>query len=120
MKVGQRMASAHRVSYELYVGPIPSGLDLDHLCRVRSCVNPRHLEPVDRRTNVIRGLAPTVSVKIAAEKKLARTHCKYGHEYTAQNTGIAVSNGARYCKRCNSHTGRRARKAVIEAKKSHS
>lgn len=47
---------AHRVSYELHVGPIPEGFDLDHLCRVRCCINPRHLDPVTRRENLRRGI----------------------------------------------------------------
>src|ERR1019366_4519713 len=47
---------AHRVAYELFVGPIPEGLQLDHLCRVRSCVNPQHLEPVSQQENIRRGL----------------------------------------------------------------
>jgi hypothetical protein len=46
---------AHRVAYELYVGPIPEGLELDHLCRRPECVNPAHLEPVDHRENLARG-----------------------------------------------------------------
>jgi hypothetical protein len=50
-----RMLGAHRVSYQLLVGPVPEGLDLDHLCRNRRCVNPSHLEPVTRRTNLVRG-----------------------------------------------------------------
>ena len=49
---------AHRVAYELLVGSIPVGLELDHLCRVRACVNPDHLEPVDHRTNLLRGASP--------------------------------------------------------------
>lgn len=50
-----RMGMAHRVAYELLVGPIPKGLVLDHLCRNRLCVNPAHLEPVTQRTNILRG-----------------------------------------------------------------
>lgn len=46
---------AHRVSYALHVGPVPDGMDLDHLCRVPSCINPRHLEPVTRSENLRRG-----------------------------------------------------------------
>lgn len=48
----------HRLAYELLVGEIPNGLEIDHLCRVRSCVRPDHLEAVDHRTNVMRGDSP--------------------------------------------------------------
>lgn len=51
-----RKVYAHRSSYEIHVGPIPEGLHIDHLCRVRNCVNPEHLEPVTRSENVRRGI----------------------------------------------------------------
>ena len=96
------MESAHRVSYETFVGPIPTGLDLDHLCRVRCCINPAHLEPVTQQVNSIRGLAPTVSVAAAAAKKNAMTHCKHGHEYTPENLRIYEKGDRRfrYCATC--------------------
>ena len=70
---------AHRVSYRLLVGPIPTGKQLDHLCRNRACVNPAHLEPVLGRINILRGESPTA---INARK----THCSKGHPFTAENT----------------------------------
>src|SRR5690349_20028702 len=58
--VNGRFLMAHRVAYELARGPIPEGLQLDHLCRNRLCCNPDHLEPVTRQENVARGRAPNV------------------------------------------------------------
>lgn len=71
---------AHRFSYELVNGLIPSGLFIDHLCRVKHCVNPSHLEAVTPRTNVRRGLAGNAN--------LDKTHCPQGHEYSQSNTYI--------------------------------
>lgn len=94
--LGKRRTRAHRFGYELIVGPVPDGLDLDHLCRVRRCVNPAHLEPVTRRMNLLRGeTLPAAQVK--------RTHCPKGHVYSKQNT--RVLNGSRYCRTCAGWTG---------------
>lgn len=57
----RRVVNAHRWAYEHYLGPVPEGLDLDHLCRVRHCVNPLHLEPVTRRENLLRGATLTAA-----------------------------------------------------------
>ena len=78
---------AHRFSYELYVGVIPKHLQLDHLCRARSCVNPKHLELVTMRENIRRGFR-------ASQKK-----CCKGHPYFASNT-YYDKKGGRSCKEC--------------------
>ena len=70
---------AHRWSYEFFVGEIPKGLDLDHLCRNRACVNPWHLDPVPLVVNVMRGEGP---MAVNARK----THCIHGHAFTPENT----------------------------------
>lgn len=85
---------AHRWSYEHFVGPIPDGLFLDHLCRTRCCVNPRHLEPVTARENTRRSpIAPATINRL-------KTHCKRGHEFTEENT-INRPTGYRGCHTCN-------------------
>lgn len=91
---------AHRVAYELFRGPIPVGLELDHLCRVRSCVNPEHLEIVTRRENMLRG--PTLQAANAA-----KTVCCHGHPFTADNT--RVYKGMRVCLSCRRETDQRAK-----------
>lgn len=87
-----RSLVAHRVSYEHHVGPIPEGMHLDHLCRVRSCVAPTHLEPVTPRENLMRSpIAP-------AALNAAKTHCRNGHLFDEANT--TIWSGERICRTC--------------------
>jgi hypothetical protein len=84
---------AHRYSYMQLIGDIPEGLVIDHLCRVRNCVNPEHMEPVTGTENTMRGEG-------AGAQNSQKTHCKYGHEYTEENT-YRYNNGKwRNCKTC--------------------
>ena len=87
-----RLIQAHRFAYELLVGPIPTGLTLDHLCRNRSCVNPKHLEAVSMRTNILRG--NNLSARYAQA-----THCVHGHPFDLFNTLIG-RKGQRRCRAC--------------------
>ncbi len=80
-----RQVLAHRLAWEWENGPVPDGLELDHLCRNRACVNPDHLEPVTHTENVRRSAA-------------ARTHCRNGHPFDEGNT--ALSQGHRRCRTC--------------------
>lgn len=90
---------AHRLVWETLVGPIPTGLTLDHLCRNRACVNPMHLDPVSQRTNILRGegLAARNALKVA---------CPKGHPYDESNTRLEYG-GRRVCIECARAKGRR-------------
>lgn len=83
---------AHRWTYEAVNGPVPAGLELDHLCRFPSCVNPDHLEPVTHAENLRR--SPLSFANVLG----SRTHCKRGHEFNEANT-LRVPLGRR-CRRC--------------------
>lgn len=67
-----RHDAAHRVFYERHNGPIPKGLEIDHLCSVRACVNPEHLEPVTRTTNARRGKATHITMAQARQIRILR------------------------------------------------
>lgn len=87
----------HRVVFELLVGPIPDGLELDHLCRTPACCNPAHLEPVTHAENVNRGVG---LVNLIASRQ-GLTHCPQGHEFTPDNTYVNPTTGFRRCRTCN-------------------
>jgi len=86
-----RLYLAHRYAYEAKIGPIPEGLELDHLCRVPRCVRPDHLEAVTPKVNQQRGMSPS---GINSRK----THCAKGHEFSVQATGKRA--GRRRCVEC--------------------
>lgn len=87
-----KTASAHRWSYEHHKGSIPPGLELDHLCRNRKCVNPEHLEAVTRKTNTLRG-------ESMAGRHAKQTACIHGHPFNEANT-YRPPRGGRMCRTC--------------------
>lgn len=100
-----RPHSTHRFSYEAFVGAIPSGMVLDHLCSQRACCNPSHLEPVTMRENGMRG--DTVQARNAA-----KTHCKNGHPLAGDNLIPAnLKQGRRGCRTCSIERARATRRA---------
>lgn len=88
--IGKR--NAHRFAYETTIAPVARPLVLDHLCRIRCCVNPAHLEPVTNRENILRGVGPSAKGALA-------THCPVGHPYDATNTKFN-RYGERGCHQC--------------------
>lgn len=95
-----RAKLAHRVAYERHVGPIPPGLEIDHLCRNRACVNPAHLEPVTHAENMRRSMPFREKVTPAGGLvNAAKTSCVNGHEFDEANTYIRPT-GHRDCRAC--------------------
>lgn len=93
---------AHRLVYEMEVGPVPDALPLDHLCRVTRCVNPLHLEPVSQRENLLR------SPLTFQGRNARKTHCPQGHPYDEANT-YRPPRGGRICRACS-----RARRTAVQ------
>ncbi|RZT87553.1 HNH endonuclease [Pseudonocardia sediminis] len=88
---------AHRVAYEISVGPIPDGLTIDHLCSNRICCNPSHLEPVTREENARRG-EKNRRTRSGGRSLASRTECKNGHAYVEGS--FRWSGTARVCRQC--------------------
>jgi hypothetical protein len=102
----RRMRDAHRVVYESLIGPVPVGLELDHLCRVRHCVNPDHLEPVTHQENVRRGRSP-------AAAHMTKTHCPQGHPYDETNTYRPPGTNQRTCRQCRNAASQRYKQRKV-------
>ena len=100
VKRAHKTLKAHRVAWELLSGPVPDELELDHLCRVRLCVNTAHLEPVPGAENNRRSESPSA-------QNARKTHCAYGHPLSGDN--LFYSDGRRQCRICHRRRGRETR-----------
>lgn len=103
--LNQKTRIAHRLSYELFIGDIPNGKELDHLCKNRSCVNPDHLEPVTHKENIRRGSTG----KHQNHHNKFKTQCPRGHNYSGVN-----KKGSRICKICDNQRKKHPKKLVIK------
>lgn len=100
---------AHKATYQICVGEVPKGMELDHSCKVRSCVNPHHVEPVTHQQNVLRGSSPAAVHAI-------KTHCPKGHPYSGENLKIAHKKNGMIHRRC-FICARAAKNACVQRKK---
>jgi hypothetical protein len=98
-----RPHTAHRAAYLMFVGPISDGLQIDHLCRVRACCKPSHLEAVTNRENVLRGTSP-------AARQALQTHCYKGHPLSGYNLILRPNTRKRECRTCAQERDRRRTK----------
>jgi hypothetical protein len=98
---------AHRYAWTLANGPIPDGMEIDHLCRNTACCEPTHLEPVTGKVNKLRAPGSLNATNAA------KTHCPQGHEYAGENLRVRPSDGARECMACLRERGRRRSKVKV-------
>lgn len=101
-KTGKKTITVHRLMYESFVEPIDKNLVCDHLCRVRHCVNPAHIEPVTDKVNILRGQG-------LCAQYAKNTHCKHGHELSGDNLRLYEYRDriSRICKQCVNDVGKR-------------
>ena len=104
-----KVVKAYRTMYEYFVGPIPDGLDVNHICGNRLCMNYRHMELVSRTETLLRAGVPDMTHKRYA----AQTHCKRGHEYTEANTQWQKIKGV-WCRNCKTCRAVRARNQELQ------
>lgn len=100
-----RATTVHQAAWEILRGPVPDGLELDHICRVPACWNPEHLEPVTHAVNCLRS-----PIRISL-RHAAKTHCPLGHEYAGTNLYV-TKVGGRMCLRCTNDRTKARRKRV--------
>jgi HNH endonuclease len=100
MRLQGKSVGAHQVGYKLLRGDVPNGLELDHLCRNRACVNPYHLEAVTPKVNKLRGVG-------FAAMQARKTYCKHGHPFSGDNLMLRNNRG-RDCRICHRIQGRKA------------
>lgn len=105
IQLNGKLRRVHRVAWELFNGPVPDGLELDHRCHTdadcdlgpacphRPCWNPDHLEPVTHRENVLRGTSPSA-------RHAVKTHCPKEHPLSGDNLYVIPSTGGRQCRLC--------------------
>lgn len=113
-----RRQLVHRLAYKVLVESVPDGLVLDHLCRVRHCVNPNHLEPVTQSENILRGDGPA---ELGQRRALPsdRTHCTNGHELLPETTGVRFGGYVR-CLICEREATRRSYQKNLESNRERS
>lgn len=102
-------ALAHRVAYQEFVGDIPDGLQIDHLCKIRNCVNPKHLEAVTPKENVSRSDA---YYKVL----MGKTECPHGHQYSEENLYVYPTKFGGVKRNCKTCMKQRTRHRYVEKK----